>query len=142
MKKLVAGLIAIALLLMAPGAGAGANEGTTPETATASAGFVRLPGPMRLEARRRLRVAVRCTVTCRVRTRTVLVLPGPDLGPLVSRTVLSPGDPRDLVLTLNGPATRTLKSNVGRARLKVRASATNVQTSGRAAAFRVFRFKR
>jgi hypothetical protein len=132
--------IAIGLLLaLVPAATA---EGQARSSgATASAGFVRLGGADRLPARRKLRVPLRCAVVCRITTRAVLVLPGPNLGPLVSTTTLTPGYPKDLVLTLNGPATQTLKQNVGLARLKVRAHAVNTNTGAVADAFRVFRFK-
>jgi trypsin len=105
------------------------------------AGFVRIGGPLRLRARRTLRVPLSCTVTCRLTTRTVLVLPGPNLGPLVRRIVLTPGNAKAMVLTLNGPATRALKGNVRRARLKVRAHAVDTATGAAADAFKVFRFR-
>jgi hypothetical protein len=140
MKKLVAGVLATSLLAVAPALAA--DQRPASKTATASAGFVRIGGPLRLFVRRTLRVPVSCTVTCRVRTRTVLVLPGPNAGPLFDRTVLTPGDPKALVLTLNRPAIRVLKNNVGRSRLKVRAHAVDTATGAVANAFKVFRFKR
>ena len=119
-----------------------AAEGVaTSSGATASAGFVRIGGPDRLPARRILRVPLRCSLVCRITTRAVLVLPGPNLAPPISTTTISPGNPKDLVLTLNGPATRTLKQNVPLARLKVRAHAVNPASGAVADAFRVFRFK-
>jgi hypothetical protein len=139
-RKSIAGIVIAALMALAPPALA-APEGPG-GTATASAGFLRIGGPLRLPARRELRVPLRCTVTCRVTTRTVLVLPGPNLGPLVSSTVLRPGYPKNLVLTLNAPATRALKNNIARARLKVRAHAVATATGAVADAFKVFRFKR
>jgi hypothetical protein len=140
MRKLIAGIVLASLLLLAPSTlAAPARAGGT---ATASAGFVRIGGALRLPARQTLRVPLRCTVTCIIRTRTVLVLPGPDLGPLVSSTVLRPAFPKDLVLTLNGPATRILRSNIATARLKVRAHAVDMATGAVADAFKVFRFKR
>jgi hypothetical protein len=119
---------------------AAAASQATSSGATASAGFVRIGGADPLPARRKLRVPLRCSVVCRITTRAVLVLPGPNLGPLISTTMLSPGSPKDLVLTLNEPATQALKQNVGLARLKVRARAVNTDTGAVADAFRVFRF--
>jgi hypothetical protein len=139
MRKLVAGIVVGSLLALTPSAPAASQRAHG--SATASAGFVRIGGPLRLPARMKLRVPLRCTLTCRITTRTVLVLPGPNLGPLVSSTVLSPGTPKDLVLTLNGPATRLLKNNVGTARLKVRAHAVDTATGAVADAFKVFRFR-
>jgi hypothetical protein len=139
-RKLIAGIVIGSLVAIVPSAPAAP---TRPDgTATASAGFVRIGGPLRLPARQRLRVPLRCTVPCRLTTRTVLVLPGPNLGPLVSSTTLSPDLPKDLILTLNAPATRALKNNVGRARLKVRAHAVDTATGAVADAFKVFRFRR
>jgi hypothetical protein len=140
MRKPVAAIVIAFLLALAPSAGAQAGPGS--DTAAASGGFIRIGGPLRLPARKVLRVPLRSTTTCNVTTRAVLVLPGPDLLPQVSSTILRPAFPKDLVLTLNGPATRALKSNIGAARLKVRARAVDSASGAIATAFKVFGFKR
>jgi hypothetical protein len=139
MRNAVAATVIALLVALAPAAGA---QTRSSDTAAASGGFVRIGGPLRLPARQTLRVPLRSTVVCTVTTRTVLVLPGPDVGPLVISTVLRPTFPKDLELTLNGPATLALKNNIGTARLKVRAHAVDSATGAVADAFKIFGFKR
>jgi hypothetical protein len=131
-------VIAALVAAAAPSAGGVASQ----PNATASSGFVQIGGPKRLHARKQLKVPVTCSVVCDLKARFTLVLPGPNVGPQVVTGTLYPGIRKALFITLNRPALRALKDNIGRSKLKVRAHATDQDTGATATDFKIFRFKR
>jgi hypothetical protein len=110
--------------------------------ATVSAGFVTIGGPKKLRARKKLRAPIRCPMVCDVKATWTLVVPGPNVGPHTITGRLDPAAPRDLVITLNGPAVSFLKAHIRSSNLKVKVRAMDPATGAVAFARKTFGFKR
>jgi hypothetical protein len=132
------GLIVFAFATMSVAAGQAAASGG----ADASAGPpVRIGGPHKLKAAKVLEFPIFVSADSLVKVQGALRLPGPNIGVNVSGTILQ-GHPREVKLTLNGPAKNNLKTNYKVSSLKIIVTARNLLTNIKHTARKTFRFKR
>lgn len=103
--------------------------------------FLTIGGPKRLQPRATLRVPIRCSVGCDTTAKTKLQLPGSTIPPDIAKGHLAPGDPKNLIVTLNQSATETIKEHPNTSRLRVSVTAENSTTGERVQAVKVFKFK-
>ncbi len=102
---------------------------------------VRIGGPHRLHARRILKFPVFVSADSFVKVRGKLRLPGPNLPVHLGGTIRQ-GHPKQVKLTLNGPARRNLKESFRSSSLKILVTARNLVTNIRHRDRKTFRFKR
>ena len=102
---------------------------------------VRIGGPHKLHARRILKFPIFVSADSFVKVRGKLRLPGPNLPVHLGGTIRQ-GHPKQVKLTLNGPAKRDLKANYRVSSLKVVVTARNLLTNIRHRDRKTFRFKR
>jgi hypothetical protein len=122
------------MVLAAP-AGAGSVAGTSARPA------VRIGGPHRLHARRILKFPVFVSADSFVKVTGKLRLPGPNL-PVRLSGIIRRGHPKQVKLTLNGPANRALKDSFRVSSLKIVVRARNLETNVRHTDRKTFRFRR
>ncbi|MGZ5340509.1 MAG: hypothetical protein ACXWED_03770 [Solirubrobacterales bacterium] len=122
---------AAGLALLAPAASAADNDA-----------LITYSGPVKLKVQKRIAYPVVCSANCQVTATTTLLLPGPDLGPVVVPGSLTAGASAEPFVVLNKAALRNVRNNVGRARLRTQIDATNVTTGDTDTDTRVFRFHR
>jgi uncharacterized protein YcnI len=138
LRKIVASAIAGALLMVVPAVaaqGQGAHASVTKE-------FLTIGGPARLEPKATLRVPIRCSVDCSTTARTKLQLPPGETNvpPSTATGHLVPGKPRNLIVSLNNAAEKTIREFPNASRLRVGVTATDEDTDERVKVVRVFRF--
>jgi hypothetical protein len=133
---LIVGAVA-ATMLVASHAGASQGGGAAASRAPA----VRIGGPHKLHARRILKFPVFVSADSFVKVRGKLRLPGPNLPVHLGGTIRQ-GHPKQVKLTLNGPAKRDLKDQFRVASLKIVVTARNLESGVRHVARKTFRFKR
>jgi hypothetical protein len=102
---------------------------------------VRIGGPHKLHARRILKFPIFVSADSFVKVRGKLRLPGPNLPVRLSGTIRQ-GHPKQVKLTLNGPARRDLKANFRVSSMKIVVRARNLATNITHVARKTFRFKR
>jgi hypothetical protein len=118
---------------------AGASQGGSAVASRAPA--VRIGGPHKLHARRILKFPIFVSADSYVKVRGKLRLPGPNL-PVRLGGIIRQGHPKQVKLTLNGPARRDLKDHFKVASLKILVSARNLENGRRHFARKTFGFKR
>ncbi len=131
---LVVGVAATMAVLAGPAA-------ASPDAGASAGPAVRIGGPHKLHARRILKFPVFVSADSFVKVTGKLRLPGPNLPVRVSGTIRK-GHPKQVKLTLNGPARRDLKDGFRVSSLKVVVRARNLLTNVRHTARKTFRFKR
>jgi hypothetical protein len=129
--------VVAATTLVASQAGASQSEGAEASRAPA----VRIGGPHKLHARRILKFPIFVSADSFVKVRGKLRLPGPNLGVHLGGTIRK-GHPKQVKLTLNGPAKRDLKAHYRVASLKIVVTARNLDNGVRRVDRKTFRFKR
>jgi hypothetical protein len=138
LRKIVASAIAGALLMVVPAVadqGQGAHASVTKD-------FLTIGGPARLEPKATLRVPIRCSVDCSTTARTKLQLPPGETNvpPSTATGHLVPGKPRNLIVSLNDAAAKTIRTFPNGSRLRVGVTATDEATDERVKVVKVFRF--
>ena len=128
--KLIAATVA-AFAVLAPAANAVDNDA-----------LIAYSGPLKLKAAKRVSYPVLCSANCTVTATTTLVLPGPDLGPVVVPGNLTAGTPAEPYIVLNKAALHNLRNNVNKARLRTQIEATNTTNGDTDTDTQVFKFHR
>jgi hypothetical protein len=129
--------VVAATMLVASQAGASQSEGAAASRAPA----VRIGGPHKLHARRILKFPIFVSADSYVKVRGKLRLPGPNLPVHLGGTIRK-GHPKQVKLTLNGPAKRDLKAHYRSASLKIVVTARNLDNGVRRVDRKTFQFKR
>ena len=134
MKKIAATVIAGVLLAAVP-----AIAAQTSRSAPASDGFLTIGGPKRLQPQANLRVPIRCSVACNTTAKTRLTLPDKVIGPDKATGHMAPGNPKNLIVTLNDSATEEITSHPN-SRLRVSVSAVSDSSGEHVHTVKVFQF--
>jgi hypothetical protein len=140
-RKSAIAITAAALLAAGATASAEASD-KAPGARAAATDFIQLPTQGRLNARHHFRVSVGCTVDCSVVARTKIFLPGKDLQFRPLSGQIQGGFVRPILYTLSGSFLRRLRANVGRARLRITVTGSDLATAEQDSAVRFYRFKR
>jgi hypothetical protein len=126
------------------GLGAAAPAGLAPAKATAATEYDSLVAYWpagKLKVGKRISYRFVCASDCQVTTTSTLVLPGPNLGPVVDTAIFSPGQIGRETLTLNKAARFMIASHLRTSKLRTSITAsTSTGLTDRDA--RVFKFKR
>jgi hypothetical protein len=126
------------------GLGAAAPAGLAPAKATAATEYDSLVAYWpagKLKVGKRITYRFVCASDCQVTTTSTLVLPGPNLGPVVDTAIFSPGQIGRETLTLNKAARFMIASHLRTSKLRTSITAsTSTGLTDRDA--RVFKFKR
>ena len=138
MKRVGVGLIVAAVAASLVASQAAASGGGA---AASRAPAVRIGGPHKLHARRILKFPIFVSADSFVKVRGRLRLPGPNLPVHLGGTIRQ-GHPKQVKLTLNGPARRDLKDSFRVSSLRIVVTARNLATNVRHRARKTFRFKR
>jgi hypothetical protein len=102
--------------------------------------FLTIGGPKKLEAKPVLRVPIRCSTECNTTAKTRLLLPDTNIPPSTATGHLAPGDPRNLVVSLNDAAATTIQTTPGTSKLRVAVTAISEDSGDRAHAVKIFGF--
>src|SRR5262245_21308745 len=95
----------------------------------------------KLKVGKRISYGYVCASDCEVTTLSTLVLPGPNLGPVVDTGTFAAGQTGREILTLNKGARAFIKSHLGASKLRTSITATT-PTGQTDTDSRVFKFKR
>jgi hypothetical protein len=136
--------IGVSAVVALAGLGAAAPAGLAPARAKAATEYDSLVAYWpagKLKVGKRISYRFACASDCQVTARSTLVLPGPNLGPVVDTAIFSAGQIGRETLTLNKAARFMIASHLGASKLRtsIAASTSTGQTDSDA---RVFRFKR
>jgi len=134
MKKIAATVITGVLLAAVP-----AIAAQTSRSAPATDGFLTIGGPKRLQPQANLRVPIRCSVACHTTAKTKLTLPDKVIGPDKATGHMAPGNPKNLIVTLNDSATEQITSHPN-SRLRVSVSAVSDSSGEHVHTVKVFQF--
>ena len=134
MKKIAATVITGVLLAAVP-----AIAAQTSRSAPATDGFLTIGGPKRLRPQANLRVPIRCSVACHTTAKTKLTLPDKVIGPDKATGHMAPGNPKNLIVTLNDSATEQITSHPN-SRLRVSVSAVSDSSGEHVHTVKVFQF--
>jgi hypothetical protein len=134
MKKIAATVITGVLLAAVP-----AIAAQTSRSAPATDGFLTIGGPKRLQPQANLRVPIRCSVACHTTAKTKLTLPDKVIGPDKATGHMAPGNPKNLIVTLNDSATEQITSHPN-SRLRVSVSAVSDSSGEQVHTVKVFQF--
>ena len=134
MKKIAATVITGVLLAAVP-----AIAAQTSRSAPATDGFLTIGGPKRLQPQANLRVPIRCSVACHTTAKTKLTLPDKVIGPDKATGHMAPGNPKNLIVTLNDSATEEITSHPN-SRLRVSVSAVSDSSGEQVHTVKVFHF--
>ena len=96
----------------------------------------------KLKLKKRIAYKFVCSTECQVKATSTLVLPGPDVGPIVDSGSFPAGQIIEVFLKPNKSARRTIKRNLGASKLRTSVTAINPGPYGENDTdTRVFRFK-
>ena len=145
----LAGTAAISAAILAGSAPASVSGGLSPVAgsgplaSSADESLVRYLPSRRKPVKRRIAFLGQCSADCKLRVRMTLVLPGPNLGPVVVTGILDVETKPVFqgFMVLNRPALRALKANRRAARFRTRVRAVDVVTGEVDIDRRTFRFK-
>jgi hypothetical protein len=135
LKKLAAFVIGGLLLAAVP-----AIAEQTSRAAPVREAFLTIGGPKLLEPQATLRVPIRCSVECSTTARSKLHLPDTSIPPSTATGHLLAGKPRNLVVSLNEAATKTIQTQPNASRLRVGVTAFDEISDERVHAVKVFKF--
>ena len=131
-------LLTLAVLAAAPLSGltsTGAKAATEYDNLVAYLSFGKL------KVGKRISYQFVCASDCQVTARSTLVLPGPNLGPVVDTGIFAAGQTGRETLTLNKAARSMIKSHLGASKLRTSLT-TSTSTGQTDSDTRVFKFKR
>lgn len=134
MTKLAATAITGLLLAAVP-----ASAALTARAAPVKDGFLTIGGPEQLQPAANLRVPIRCSTECKTTAKTRLTLPDKVLVDTATGHLV-PGKPRNLIVSLNGPATQELQTHFDSSRMRVGVTAVSSSTGRRVHAVKIFEF--
>ena len=83
-----------------------------------------------------------CSAQCQVTATSILVLRGPDIGPVVDTGSFPAGEIIEAFLKPNKSARRAIRRNIRASKLRTSVTATNPTTGATDTDTRVFRFRR
>jgi hypothetical protein len=96
----------------------------------------------KLKLGKRIAYRLRCSAECDVTATSILVLRGPDVGPVVDTGSFPGGEIIEAFLRPNKSARRAIRRSVGASKLRTSVTATNPTTGLTDTDTRVFRFRR
>ena len=104
--------------------------------------LIRYTGPKRIKIEKRMKYFLVCTADCDVTVSSTLVVPGPDVGPLVDQKPFEAGTRiQALVIVKSKAGRRFLRDNADSSRIKSKVSATDIATGDTDTDKRSFKFK-
>jgi hypothetical protein len=131
-------LLSLAVLAVAPLGGLTSNGA---RAATEYDSLVSYLSFGKLKVGKKVTYQFACATDCQVTARSTLVLPGPNLGPVVDTAIFAAGQTGRETLTLNKAARTMIKSHLGASKLRTSLTAST-STGLTDSDSRVFKFKR
>jgi hypothetical protein len=136
--------IGVAVILGLGGLAAAAPGGLAPSRAQAATEYDSLVSYVtfgKLKVGKRISYQFVCATDCQVTARSTLVLPGPNLGPVVDTAIFASGQTGRETLTLNRAARFMIATHLGASKLRTSLTAST-STGLTDSDTRVFKFRR